>query len=71
MFEIVITKKQIKEVPDGKEWERTGRKRADGGEEYAYTPEITRKKEVETLLLKQNVEELDLAKVIRAINNLE
>lgn len=35
-----------------------------------YTPEIEKQVEVEVEVLKQTVEELDLANVIKAINNL-
>lgn len=39
-------------------------------EERGYTPEITKKEAVETEILRQNVEELDLKAVIKAINGL-
>ena len=95
MYEIIIRKKTIEEVPAGKEWENLGErpltsdemneksywqkeeieKKRKAGEvimvKYSgYTPEIIKKKEVEVEVLRQAVEDLDLAKVIKAINNL-
>ena len=37
---------------------------------YGYTPEIEKEVEVERTILKQTIEELDLASVIKAINKL-
>lgn len=71
MFEIRITKTEIKTVPGGREWERTGASDDSGGEKYAYTPEIEIKQKVERVVLKQTVDALDLPTVIAAINNLQ
>lgn len=75
MYEIAIKKTTIEERPFGKEWQILGQK-IDATKSLelqnvrGYTPEITKKQEVEVLILKQNVEELDLPAVIKAINNL-
>ncbi|KKN01493.1 hypothetical protein LCGC14_1127220 [marine sediment metagenome] len=69
MYKITITKTEVKEVTVGKEWE----KQTDSTEvktQYGYTPEITKKKELTTTILTQEIEELDLPGVIKAINKL-
>ncbi len=65
MFEITI--KEIKEVKKtrGKEWSLCGTKE---NAEYAYTPEIEKVVEIETQIYKQYVEELEITKVINAVN---
>ena len=69
MYKIVITEKTLKELPHGKEWKQVGEK-ADGSSKYDYTPEIIKAQEDERVLLKQELDELDLAAVIRAVNGL-
>jgi len=69
MFNITITQTQIKEMPAGREWKPTGKKDDAGETElYNYTPEITKKKEVETKIYEQCTEILDLKAVIEAVN---
>lgn len=68
MYTITITKTTIEEKPAGQEWEITGKKREGGGDTYAYTPEIVKKKEVELKVYEQIVDELDLKAVIAAVN---
>ena len=64
MFIVTITTKAIEERPAGKDWEITGK----DDPKYAYTPEITKKKEVERQIYSQIVEELDVYRVIEAVN---
>lgn len=64
MFTVTIKKKTIEEVPTGKEWERTG----EDNPKYAYTPEIVKKREVELKIYEQTVEEIDITRVISAVN---
>lgn len=69
MYEIIITRKTIEERPGGTEWNVI--KKDDKGENiWGYTPEIMKKQEVSIQILKQNVEDLDLNSVIKAINKL-
>lgn len=67
MYEIRIRKTEIKEMPAGKEWEKGVTEGEDG---YGYTPEIMKKREVTTIILEQQLEELDLPAVIKAVNKL-
>ncbi len=70
MYKVVITQMTIEERPAGKEWLVV--KEAEGENrnvpEYGYTPEIIKKKEVESKIYEQIVETLDIKKVIDAIN---
>ncbi len=67
MYKVVITQMTIEERPAGKEWLIVGE--ADGnGSGYGYTPEIIKKKEIESKIYEQIVETLDIKKVIDAIN---
>ena len=67
MYEITIKTTTIEEKPDGKEWKIVGR-RKDGGDKYGYTPEITRKKEVETTIYRQVVPKINIVEIINAVN---
>lgn len=64
MFTITIMSTSIQEKPGGKEWAVTGK----DDPTYAYTPEITKKREVELKIYEQIVETLDIKKVIDAVN---
>ncbi len=70
-FKITITKTETKEVYAGKDWEEGVKKETDDSSSYGYTPEITKHKEITTEILSQVVDELDLPKVIRALNQIE
>ncbi len=65
MYTIVITKTTIEERPAGQDWERTGKDEP----KYAYTPEITKKREVELKIYEQTVDELDIRAVIESVNS--
>lgn len=71
MFKIQIESSFIEERPAGKEWlvvaEKTGENR--NVPEYGYTPEIVKKKEVVRTIYEQEVETLDIKKVIAAVND--
>lgn len=86
MFEITIKEtKTVKKVV-GKEWAIVGTKEVPREQAYClddetgpktrieevrgYTPEIEKTIEETRVVLNQEVESLDLAKVIKAINNL-
>lgn len=81
MYEITIRKTEIRETIAGKNWKVIGEEfiYEDGVEGkddkkvdvYGYTPEITKKQEVEYEIYKQCVEKLDLPSVIRAINGMD
>jgi len=68
MYEITIKRKRTAEVFTGKQWAVVSQEGGDN--KYGYTPETTKHAEVETLVLQQNVDELDLPAVIKAINKL-
>ncbi len=90
MYEVIIKRKQIEEVPAGREWttvDETPLKTKDLQDSYfqynekdkekftlkpvyGYTPEIIIKKEVERIILRQEVEDLPLTEVIKAINGI-
>lgn len=65
MFTVTITKKTIEEKPAGREWEITGLDEP----KFAYTPEITKKREVELKIYEQTVDEIDIKTVIAAVNS--
>lgn len=70
MYQITIEKVEKKEAV-GREYQKiadSGNER-DGGPRYAYV-EFPSQKVIETTILRQSVEELDLAAVIKAVNNL-
>ena len=86
MYEIIITKKTAEKSIEGHEWEVVGEEPIEKDGElliahhpdgeiilrrvYGYTPEIVKEREVERLILKQTVDDLDLAAVIKAINKI-
>lgn len=86
-YEITIKSFNTVQVWTGKDWAIVGEKEVDREPRYYstdekepktrstpiydYTPETSKHKTVERLVLQQNVETLDLAKVIKAINGLE
>ena len=69
MFKITIEKTEEVISTTGKDWKRVGG--SDGDPNYDYTPEIEKRVEVKTEILRQVVDELDLEKVIKAINGIE
>lgn len=82
MFKITIEETKIAKEVRGHKWEQMDtkevpRETCDPGDAktriapvYGYTPEIEMSVEVKSTVLIQEVEVLDLAKVIKAINNL-
>lgn len=68
MFTVTITKTTIEERPAGKEWQVVKGCRAEGTAEYGYTPEIVKKKEVDLKIYEQTVNEIDVKRVIDAVN---
>ena len=72
MYKIIIEKVETVIKPSGRDWEKVGEEIKDGEKInlYDYTPMIDKPIEVETKVLEQTVEELNLAVVIRAINNI-
>lgn len=90
MYEISITKIEMKELPAGKNWavvaerpitEEDVRESPFSYDDediakfnlkqiYGYTPAQTKLKEVTTTVLKQQVEQLNLVAVIKAINSI-
>jgi hypothetical protein len=74
MYEITIKKKDVMVTIQGAEWETIDQEPVNGSDKlkdvYGYTPEIEKREEIEIEILKQVVEELDLAAVIKAINKL-
>lgn len=65
-YKITIEKTSIKEIPAGRDWERG----AGPDDDYGYTPEIMKKKEVTEQIYIQESDELDLVEVIKAVNNI-
>ncbi len=75
LYEITIVQKTMEKREGGQEWELGAgepREENDGKivETYGYTPNITVEREVSVQILKQCVNTLDLATVIKAINGL-
>ena len=68
MFTVTITKTTIEERPAGKDWEVVKGSRADKDMEYGNTPEIVKKREVEQKIYEQTVDEIDITRVISAVN---
>ncbi len=69
-YKIEITRTEIEEYEGGNNWERTGSKKEGGGDEYGYTPKVTKTKEVERTILIQEVDTIDLKEIIKAINGI-
>jgi hypothetical protein len=73
-YTIKITKSERVTRKTGKEWKVVGQEPDPSGkymgDKYGYTPEIDREFTEETDVLKQTVEDLDLAAVIKAINKI-
>jgi hypothetical protein len=85
-YEITIIENRTVVKKIGGEWKIVGTKEVERAPEfhrgsdrqpktriedvYGYTPEIEKTVEVSREVLKQNVDTLDLAKVIQVINNL-
>ncbi len=69
-YKIEITRTEREEYEDGNDWKMTGNKKEDGGDEYGYTPKITMTKEVERTILIQEVDDIDLKGIIKAINGI-
>ncbi|KKN49369.1 hypothetical protein LCGC14_0643450 [marine sediment metagenome] len=85
MFKITIEKTQPIRKTIGKQWKKVGQKEEERGQQFrvgegphvylsdvmGYTPEVeTVRDEIRTLLV-QEVDELDLKAVIRAVNGLD
>ena len=86
MFKITITETKSVKQTVGKEWGIVGTKEVPRDESYyrqdkrepktrieevrGYTPEIEKNVEVTRMVLTQEVETMDLSKVIKAVNNL-
>lgn len=69
-FQIVIKEQSIEERPAGVDWERGAGDKPEDKDNWGYTPEITKKKEIERTVFTQDVEELDLKSVIKAVNGI-
>lgn len=69
MYQITITKTETVDKMMGRKWEKGGTEKP-GSDGYGYTPMISRPTEVETELLRQSVETLDLIAVIKAVNGI-
>lgn len=74
MFKIEITEIRNQITIEGKEWTVIGEEYKEGDErptkKYGYTPEIEKVTQQTRSVLIQCVDELNLAAVIKAINNL-
>jgi hypothetical protein len=86
MFKITITETKTVKKMAGKEWSTIGTKEVPREKSFydndesepktriedvrGYTPEIEKFVEVTNTVLSQEIETMDLAKVIKAINNL-
>lgn len=66
-YTIKITKTQSVVRKGGKEWKPVS---AAADAAYAYTPEIEREAQEEIEVLRQTVDDLDMAAVIKAVNKL-
>lgn len=73
-YEITIKKRRDVTKLAGKEWKVVGQEFDKDAERlkdtYGYTPEIERPVTEEVEVLKQTVDDIDLAAVIKAINKL-
>ena len=74
MFTIEIVEETVEERQSGHKWERGGpidaTTHSPGEDSWGYTPRIMQPTKVEKIILRQEVKELDLAAVIKAINKL-
>jgi len=75
MYTVTITQTQVEETICGKKWtivkeEPSEQLKSATHHVYGYTPEITKKKEVERQMFKQVVEELCITDVIAAVNGV-
>lgn len=68
MYKVVIAETKMVKTMVGKEWDILSE--TDKTKERGYTPEIEKEVEVEQVIYTQLVEELDLAVVIQAINDM-
>ena len=78
MYEITIKKTETTRKVVGKEWKVVGQEEKKGefsgkiekNDKWGYTPEVEKLVESTILVLTQNVENLNVAAVIKAINGL-
>ena len=78
MYEITIKKTEVTRKVVGKEWKIIGQEEqkheitgtASLVDKWGYTPEVEKPVESTVVVLQQNIENLDLAAVIKAINGL-
>lgn len=78
MYEITIKKTEVTRKVVGREWKVIGQEEQKGeysgkiekADKYGYTPEIEKPVESTIVVLSQNIEYLNLANVIKAINGL-
>ena len=70
MFIITIRETRVQEKVRGKDWRVVG-KDENKDDKYGYTPEITKSVEVDTQVFEQSVDNLDLVKVVKAINGID
>ena len=70
-YKVVITEEVIEEVSAGQEWEEgVDASTEDRPKGYGYSPKIIKKEKVTKDILIQEVDDLDLPSVIKAINKL-
>ncbi len=67
LFTVTVISTFIAEKPAGKDWELTGK----DDPKYAYTPEITKRREVEYKVYEQTVKQIDIKAVIDAVNKMD
>jgi len=67
-YTIVVTEHTFEKQIRGKDWAEGA---GTGGERnHGYTPEIEKTVSVERELFKQNIAEIDLVEIIKAVNDL-
>lgn len=63
-YRVSVTEFAIEDSLGGREWKPTG----EDDPKYAYTPEIIIKKQVEREIYHQDVEEICIEEIIKAVN---
>ena len=70
-YKIVVTKYSEEDRLTKREWKAGADPESEREDGYGYTPQVREIREVEREVLRQEIPELDLTAVIKAINNIK
>ena len=70
-YKITIEEEQYEEALTSQQWLKGGSGQVSEDGEYGYTPQIKTQKKVNRTVFSQNLDDLNLTAVIKAVNGIE